>query len=266
MSTLSLRVRGVGVYAPGLPDWPTAAAALRGEHQPDTTTLPRPSPPLLPAAERRRAPETVLYAAQAAAEACAQAGLDPAALPCVFASAQGDIAINDYMCATLASAPLELSPTKFHNSVHNAAAGYWTIATGCRAASTALSAWTSNFGNGLLEAALQAADSGAPVLLTIYDTAAVGALQSVIPFDCGFAAALVLAPAAADGNGPLLQLQPAGAAAVAAETEADWARALRRRNASADALVLLQALAGAQPARLDIAAGPDFLLAAEVRP
>ncbi|MCQ4164266.1 beta-ketoacyl synthase chain length factor [Tahibacter harae] len=266
MSAVALRVLGVGVYAPGLPDWPTAAAALRGGHQPDTTTLPRPSPPLLPAAERRRAPETVLYAAQAAAEACAQAGLDPAVLPCIFASAQGDIAINDYMCATLASAPLELSPTKFHNSVHNAAVGYWSIATGCRAASTAISAWTSNFGNGLLEAALQAADCAAPVLLSVYDTAAVGALQSVIPFDCGFAAALVLAPDAPDGRGARLRLQPAAAQAIAGEPEADWACALRRRNASADALLLLQALAGAQPACVDIAAGPDFLLAAEVRP
>jgi hypothetical protein len=270
MSALSLRVLGVGVYAPGLPDWPSAAAALRGEHEPDTSALARPAPPLLPAAERRRAPETVLFAAQAAAEACAQAGLDPAALPCVFSSAQGDIAISDYLCATLATAPLELSPTKFHNSVHNAAVGYWTIATGCRAASTALSAWTSNFGSGLLEAGLQAIDGGVPVLLVIYDTAAVGALQSVIPFDCGFAAALVIAPHGdANPAAAQLRLEPAAADALAAEPEADWACALHRRNASAAALVLLQALAqvqAAQPVQLNIAAGPDFLLAVQVQP
>ena len=40
----------------------------------------------------------------------------------MFTSTHGDLAITDYMCQTLATAPSEISPTKFHNSVHNAAA------------------------------------------------------------------------------------------------------------------------------------------------
>lgn len=264
MSALQLRIAGIGVYAPGLPDWPQAGRALRGESVPDTSSLARPAPPLLPAAERRRAPETVLYAAQAAAEACAMAQCEPAGLPCVFSSTQGDIAITDYMCATLASAPLELSPTKFHNSVHNAAVGYWSIATGCEQASTAVSCWIHSFGAGLLEAALQVADTQAPVLLVAYDAAAAGALRSAIPFDCGFAVALVLAPAG-QGSGPQLSLTPAepGPASL---PQADWAQALIARNACADALALLQALAGAQPVQLRIAAGGEFALSAQVQP
>jgi hypothetical protein len=68
----------------------------------------------------------------------AASGRNAADVPCVFASAHGDLSINDYMCGTLASDPTVLSPTKFHNSVHNAAVGYWTIGVGCMAASNSV--------------------------------------------------------------------------------------------------------------------------------
>ena len=266
MSDVVVRVAGIGIYAPGLTGWPVAAAALRGGAVPDSADPPRPAPPLLPAAERRRAPDTVLYAAQAAAEACAMAEADPAALPCIFSSTQGDIAITDYMCSTLATAPRELSPTKFHNSVHNAAAGYWSIATGCRAPSTALSAWVHSFGSGLFEAAVQAVDDAGPALLVVYDAAAAGALRSTIPFDCGFALALVLAPDGPSAAGARLRLSAASTAGVASVPTLDWARMLRARNACADSLALLQALAVGEPATLRIDAGPSFALLAQVMP
>ncbi|MEJ0008028.1 MAG: beta-ketoacyl synthase chain length factor [Steroidobacteraceae bacterium] len=106
------------------------------------TDASRPQPSLLPPNERRRAPDTVAVALEVAQAACLNAGRDPAQLPTVFASTYGDLAITDYMCSTLARAPLTLSPTRFHNSVHNAASGYWSIAhrvsptvlrAGCRA-------------------------------------------------------------------------------------------------------------------------------------
>lgn len=265
MSELVVRVAGVGVYGPGLTGWPVAGAVLRGERPFDAQEPPKPAPMQLPAAERRRAPDTVLYAAQAAAEACAMAQADPAQLACVFSSTQGDIAITDYMCTTLASAPRELSPTKFHNSVHNAAVGYWSIATGCRAPSTALSAWTGSVGAGLLEAAVQVVDSGAPVLLAAYDAAAAGALRSVVPFDCGFALALVLVPGSAPA-GVRLALRPAPDGGTNDSLDADWARDLRARNASADGLALLQALAAGVPRSLRVGAGQRFSLQVEVTP
>jgi hypothetical protein len=100
----------------------------------------RPLPSILPPNERRRAPDTVAVALEVAQAACVNAGRDPAQLATVFASTYGDLAITDYMCSTLARAPTTLSPTRFHNSVHNAAAGYWTIATGCRKPYCALGA------------------------------------------------------------------------------------------------------------------------------
>lgn len=266
MSEVVVRVAGIGIYAPGLTSWPAAAAALRGGGVPELADPPRPAPPLLPAAERRRAPDTVLHAAQAAAEACAMAGADPAALSCIFSSTQGEIAITDYMCSTLATAPRELSPTKFHNSVHNAAVGYWSIATGCQAPSTAVSAWIHSFGSGLFEAAVQAADDAAPVLLAVYDAAAAGALRSAVTFDCGFALALVLAPDGPAATGMRLRLGAAAAAGVASEPTLDWAQTLCTRNACADSLALLQVLAVGEPATLRISAGPSFALLAQVTP
>ena len=128
----------------------------------------RPQPMLLPPNERRRAPDTVALALAVAQAACTNAGRDPALLPTVFASTYGDMAITDYMCGTLARAPTMLSPTRFHNSVHNAAAGYWSIATGCRQPYCALGAGAYTFAAGLFAAALQACADETDVLLVAY--------------------------------------------------------------------------------------------------
>jgi hypothetical protein len=165
MKNLRAFVEGVGFWAPTLPGWPAARAALRGEGALTDPPAKRPSPEILAPAERRRAPDAVALALEVAAVAVRDAGLSAAALPSVFASAHGDLAVNDYMCRTLAEHPTLISPTRFHNSVHNAAAGYWTIATGCREASTALSAFDASFAAGLLEAATQCAADARPVLL-----------------------------------------------------------------------------------------------------
>lgn len=192
MSGLAVYVEGVGVWSPHLADFASLRAALQG-----LATEPPPARPaaaMLPANERRRAPQSVLLAIEAAGQAVAMSGRDPATLACVFASSHGDQSIMDYMCATLASAPAELSPTRFHNSVHNAPAGYWTIATGCHAPSSAVSAQHASFGAGLLEAAGLALADARPVLLVCSDTAGSGPLAEVTASAAPFGCALVLAP------------------------------------------------------------------------
>src|SRR3982750_3046589 len=117
----------------------------------------------------RRAPDPVALALEVAAAAVRESGLDAATLPAIFTSAHGDLAVNDYMCSTLANDPTLISPTKFHNSVHNAAAGYWTIATGCLKPYTSVSGYYYTFGEGLLEAASQALSGNTPVLFVAFD-------------------------------------------------------------------------------------------------
>ncbi|MET0540531.1 MAG: beta-ketoacyl synthase chain length factor, partial [Variovorax sp.] len=190
----TLYIEGPAFWAPTLPGWDVARAALRGEGALQDPPAKRPAPQVLAPAERRRAPDTVALALEVAAAAIAASGRDATQLPCVFASAHGDLGINDYMCSTLARDPTLLSPTKFHNSVHNAAVGYWTIGTGCMAASNAITAFESSFATSLLEAATQCAADQVPVLLVGFDMPAVGPLASVAQSRGLLATALVLAP------------------------------------------------------------------------
>ena len=172
-------VNGVALWAPRIPGWNVAAPVLRGEAAAADQPAPRPVPAVLAATERRRAPDTVAIALEVAARACESAGVDPAELASVFACTEGDMAISDYMCETLARTPMLISPTRFHNSVHNAAAGYWCIGTGCMQPYTALSAHRDTFGEGMLEALVQAQSTGRATLLVAYDIEARGPLATM---------------------------------------------------------------------------------------
>jgi hypothetical protein len=242
VNTLRVFVEGIAFWAPTLPGWPIARAAFRGEGGLVDPPAKRPSPEMLAPAERRRAPDSVALALEVAAAAVREAGRDPATLPTVFASAQGDLAVSDYMCATLASQPTLISPTRFHNSVHNAAAGYWTIGTGCMAASTALAAFEHSFAAGLLEAATQCASEDQAVLLVAFDVQAIGALATVVKSEGLLAAALVLAPQAGPRSLAAFDITLVAGAPEAATIHSHAAATLRG-NAMADALPLLEALA-----------------------
>ena len=190
----TLYIEGPAFWTPTMPGWEAARAAFRGEGTLTDPPAKRPSPQVLAPAERRRAPDTVALALEVAAAAMASSGRNAADVPCLFTSAHGDLSINDYMCSTLATDPKMLSPTKFHNSVHNAAVGYWTIGTGCMAASNAVSAFEHSFAAGLFEAAVQCAADHEPVLLVGYDTPTMGPLTSVTDSRGLLAVALVVAP------------------------------------------------------------------------
>jgi len=244
MSPPVLYIEGPAFWAPTLPDWASARAALRGEGALCDPPAKRPAPLVLAPGERRRAPDTVALALEVAAAATVASGRDARDLPCVFVCSEGDLTINDYMCSTLASDPTLLSPTKFHNSVHNAPVGYWTISTGCREGSTSLSAFDRSFASGLLEAATQCAADGRALLLVAYDIAATGALASSTVSDGMLAVALVLSPAPTAHTVASLawSLVPGDGTALPLHSAA--ARSLQR-NAMADALPLFEALANA---------------------
>jgi Beta-ketoacyl synthase, N-terminal domain len=188
---LIVHVEGIGWWSAGLPDWPAAAQALRAGTVP-AEVKSRPAATILPPNERRRATEPVLLACDVGGQACAMAMRSPADLPCIFTSAHGDLEVTDGLCATLASEPLEVSPTRFHNSVHNAPAGYWTIAAHCLQPSCAMSAQDGSFAAGLLEAAIHAHAEQTPVLFAAYDNAVRGPLGDVVQGSDSFGTALVI--------------------------------------------------------------------------
>jgi hypothetical protein len=190
--TFELYVEGIGFWASRLPGWDVAREVLRGDAKPPVAVATRPSPSLLPPAERRRAPDTVAVSLEVAARACESAGRDPKQMPSVFACTNGDLHISDAICDTLAKTPTLVSPIRFHNSVHNAAAGYWTIATGCMKPYTAVSAHSYTFGQGLLESAAQVMCEETPVLYVAYDIEARGPVATMQPSRGVLAGALVL--------------------------------------------------------------------------
>jgi hypothetical protein len=129
-----------------------------------------------------------------ALEATSHAGENPAELASVFTSSGADGHVCHEICLALALPGREISPTRFANSVHNAAAGYWSIGTGAMAASNVLCAYDASFAAGLLESLTQVAVDANPVLLVAYDGEYPQPLHAVRPIPDAFGVALVLTP------------------------------------------------------------------------
>ncbi len=134
-----------------------------------------------------------------------------------------------------------VSPTRFTNSVHNASAGYWHIATASRAPSTSLSAHDASFAAGLLEAASQAVAWARPVLLVAADVPYPEPLRATRPIPDAMSVALLLDPSAEVPALARLSIALSDAAPDAMAHEG--LERLRRQVPAAQALALLQRLA-----------------------
>jgi len=204
---MKVAIQSIGVLAPGLSGWETSRRVLAGAEPFMPAAVPDPEAALLPPNERRRSSDCVRWAVQVAQEAMAQSGLDPRDVPTVFASSGGEMGVLDALCRTLATPERVISPTLFHQSVHNTAAGYWGIATACQQSSTALSCYDDSFAAGLLEAVTFVCVEQRPVLLVAYDLAVPFPLNEARPIGAGFAAAFVLAPLTAAATLAIMHLR-----------------------------------------------------------
>jgi hypothetical protein len=187
---LNVDVTGIGVWSARFTDWQQFCGFARG----DTNIEPaqKLQPELIPARERRRAPEFVKMAVTVMDQACEMAGVDRSQVATVFASGMGDMQITDYMCRTLNSMPRAVSPTKFHNSVHNASTGYWSIATASMCPATAISSYDHSGAAAVLEAAMQVLSEDLPVLVAVQELAAPTPFRSVYSGDEPLAVAVLL--------------------------------------------------------------------------
>ena len=182
---------GVGIWSESFSNWEQFCAVVSGTAVEADARL---QPELIPARERRRAPQFVKMAVEVMDQACRMADIDRSCVATVFASGMGDMQITDYMCRTLATMPRTISPTKFHNSVHNAATGYWSIATASNAPATAVSGYSHSSAIAMLEGAIQAIEENIPVLVTVQESAAPQPFKSVYDSDHPLAVSLLLAP------------------------------------------------------------------------
>ncbi|MEP6964818.1 MAG: beta-ketoacyl synthase chain length factor [Polaromonas sp.] len=243
--SLTVFVEGIGLLGPGLDSWPQGRERLSGATPYLSARCALPLPAALPAAERRRAGAVIRISLAVGREAVAASGMDAVALPSVFTSSSGD-AINCHeICSALASSDRLISPTRFHNSVHNASSGYWSISSGSMASSSVLCARDGSFAAGLLEAMAQVAIEQAAVLLVAYDTDYPEPLRSVRPLPDSFGIALVLSPRRSERSLARWTLEPASFfTSAAAERLADDAlEQVRKSIPAARCLPLLRSVA-----------------------
>jgi hypothetical protein len=260
VSSLSARVRGIGLLGPGFDDWASAAQMLAGAIPYVSRATVLPVPAALPAAERRRTVAVVKLALAISFEAVSRSGMKGSELPTVFSSSGGDGTNCHEICQTLASEDRQISPTRFHNSVHNAASGYWSIAAAATPASNILCAFDATFGAALLEALTQVVVDRTPVLLVAYDIGYPEPLHSARPITDAFGVGMVLepveSPSQATATAPLespLAIITAALTDAPAEPMPDaQMEALRATIPAARCLPLLAKLARREPGHVVI--------------
>lgn len=255
-------VEAVGITAPGLANWQAAREVLRGESAYAAADMPLPAPQLLPPNERRRATPTVRVAFQAAEDAIRASSLDPAALASVFASSDADLNIIHRISSALTQTPRFVSPTDFHNSVHNAAAGYWSIAVGARAPSTTLSAYDFSFAAGLEEASALVLADGFDTLLVAFDLPPPQPLFEKRPIACIAGVSLILTKARRPES--LASLRCSHVHEASTTMAVPQLEELRHGNPALAALPLLELLALGRSGRVVLPRGSNAGLAVTV--
>ena len=165
---MTVYINDISVIGPGLTETENTKSIICGESNWTYLDMHQLKPQMLPANERRRTTMVIRLALE-----CLQGLLrehdDLQSIATVFASSDGDLGIVDNICDALAKEDKIVSPTKFHNSVHNAPSGYWSIAASMKGPSTSLSAGDATFMCGLQEAITQVEVEGGTVLFVAYD-------------------------------------------------------------------------------------------------
>ncbi|HEY2900229.1 MAG TPA: beta-ketoacyl synthase chain length factor [Polyangia bacterium] len=149
---------------------------------------------------RRRSSLLTQMVAEVAAQAAAQAGASLGRMRVVVGSAFGELATTVEMLGELIDEGA-LSPTRFHNSVHNSAAGALSIAHENKAPAMSLAAGNDTVAMALLEAMMivrqSDGDGDSDLVLLIVADEPLPVVLGAAPGGEPIAAALVLAPPAA---------------------------------------------------------------------
>jgi hypothetical protein len=184
-----LSIEAISVIAPGITDWKSAFAG--GNYSLPTSEMEIPAPSFLHPRERRRMSASANLALCAAEQVLEGRTCD---IPAVFASSAGESLILHRILESLNTPERLVSPTQFHNSVHNSPAGYWSIGKEVHASTMSIAAWDGTVAAGLLKASAQALVEDTPVLLVLYDTPCPEPLHAKRVIDFPMAVAMVIAP------------------------------------------------------------------------
>jgi len=265
---LTVFVEGIGLLGPGFSSWAQGRQCLEGSAPYETARCVLPLPMALPSAERRRAGAVVKVSLAVGQEAVEASGRAASELPSVFSSSSGDAVNCHEICTALASNDRLISPTRFHNSVHNASSGYWSISSGAMATSSVLCARDGSFAAGLLEAMIQCVVDDSAVLLVAYDTEYPEPLFSKRRIPDTMGVALVVTPGRSDRSVARISLDRASFLTTRAADTMDGValETLRQAIPAARALPLLQSIARRQARPVALAYLDPMQLAVDVAP
>src|SRR5205814_4882265 len=161
--TMHFDLFAAGALAPGVASITDLLAMRRAGGSAEAANLELPSPQALPPNERRRASQVVRLTLACAEQALQASPFKADQLRMVFASDEGTGEVCQQMLQSLATTR-EVSPLVFHNSVHNAPSGYFSIGHQNRQSALSVSLGRESFASGLLCAVSEAQSSGQPVL------------------------------------------------------------------------------------------------------
>lgn len=156
-------VRGLGFWSPGF------AELECWMQRKEDSSVQKPPAALLEGPLRRRATPLTRMAVEVFEQAIRSARRDPAKVHAVWATAHGEHSTAIKLLEMMRRGEGKLSPTHFHNSVHNTAGGYASIATGNAAPSTTLTGGTELVASALFEAWCLLESTGRDVVLVLAD-------------------------------------------------------------------------------------------------
>jgi len=241
---LSCYIKAIGITAPGIHHWSEAQKILQSPENYSIQPVEKKLETLLPANERRRATRVTQLALSAAQQTAEQEEISQCLQ--VFSSSNGDLTTFNQISLALAMDGRPVSPTRFHNSVHNAPSGYWSIATQSQTASTSITAYSDSLAAGLLEAAVQlnASDNQSlrDCLLVCYDEVPPKAFASEQHTTEEFACALILSQNS-DNALAKLEISLGDGRESISHLSQDVLEQLRLSNPQAAILPLLNAIA-----------------------
>lgn len=166
MTKSTVYIDALTLITPGIETEDQLRLALQSTEIPDFPSDWKPAPDSIPNRVRRRHSPQTLLAIQVA-EKIAPALTDGAAW--VFGSAFGEGETLKIILDALCTPNMAIRPTRFQNSVHNAASGQWTIARSIRSAATSICGGDCTAGSSLLKALLQVQLEGQPVGVVLFD-------------------------------------------------------------------------------------------------
>lgn len=257
---MTIYLDGLGLFGPGLPNWPHAQKVFAQEAPYRQEEVALPTLQQIPPREARRLTHLAKLALCVTEQALKQ--VQPVALSSIFMSSAGDHDIFNDLCQSLAEMSRAISPTKFSHSLLNAVAGVWGIAAKSHERSISISAGEYIIGIGWLETILQITE--APVLLVFYDAKTAPPLAQAYPIAFDFAAAFVLS--SQQTNASLAKLETCYSQAPLTQLcHAELAK-LQGQNPLTDLLPLLEALANPQGQTVTLAYAPGQHLSFKVLP